>query len=109
MESCADPLDQASKRELQQIKSVLEAQRAAWACREAPDEDDAGTRYCLDCAEPIDPKRVAAVDAVRCVACATARERQAGRKWGKGGALHIVEEREHGGRDQYDPAFSGRR
>lgn len=97
METCADPLDQASKRELQQMEAVLADRRAALANREAPDEDDAG-RYCLDCAETIDPKRVAAVDAVRCVACASVRERQAGRKWGKGGALHIVEEQEYGGR-----------
>ena len=98
MESCADPLDQASKRELQQIKAVLDAQRTDLANRETPDEDDAGNRYCLDCAETINPERVAAVDAVRCVACASVRERQAGRKWSKGGALHIVEEQEYGGR-----------
>ena len=96
MESCADPLDQASKRELQQIEAVLADRRTALANRETPDEDDAGNRYCLDCAETIDPKRVAAVDAVRCVACATVRERQAGRKWGKGGALHFVDE-QYGG------------
>lgn len=97
MESCAEPLDQASKRELQQMEAVLADRRAALANREAPDEDDAG-RYCLDCTETIDPKRVAAVDAVRCVACASVRERQAGRRWGKGGALRIVEEQEYGGR-----------
>ncbi|MBU2851605.1 TraR/DksA family transcriptional regulator [Acidithiobacillus ferrivorans] len=96
MESCADPLDQASKRELQQIEAVLADRRTALANRETPDEDDAGNRYCLDCAETIDPKRVAAVDAVRCVACATVRERQAGRKWGKGGALQFVDD-QYGG------------
>ena len=92
MESCADPLDQASKRELQQMEAVLANRRTALANRETPDEDDAGNRYCLDCAETIDPKRVSAVDAVCCVACATVRERRAGRRWGKGGALRIVEE-----------------
>jgi RNA polymerase-binding transcription factor DksA len=43
---------------------------------EEPDEDDQGNRYCLDCGETIPPARVLAVKAVRCVDCATIRERQ---------------------------------
>lgn len=43
--------------------------------QEPPDEDAEGNRYCLDCAEIIPPKRVEAVNAVRCVYCAQLRER----------------------------------
>ena len=43
---------------------------------EEPDEDDQGNRYCLDCGDTIPPARVAAVKAVRCVDCATIRERK---------------------------------
>lgn len=43
---------------------------------EEPDEDAQGNRYCLDCGEIIPPARVLAVKAVRCVDCATQRERQ---------------------------------
>ena len=58
-----------------------EAERAAAISRlrlgpqEEPDEDDRGNRYCLDCGEIIPPARVQAVQAVRCVDCASLLER----------------------------------
>ncbi|MGK9452695.1 TraR/DksA C4-type zinc finger protein [Acidithiobacillus caldus] len=58
-----------------------EAERAAAISRlrqglqEDPDEDDQGNRYCLDCGEIIPPARVQAVQAVRCVDCASLLER----------------------------------
>ncbi|MGK9452800.1 TraR/DksA C4-type zinc finger protein [Acidithiobacillus caldus] len=58
-----------------------EAERAAAISRlrlgpqEDPDEDDRGNRYCLDCGEIIPPARVQAVQAVRCVDCASLLER----------------------------------
>ena len=42
---------------------------------EKPDEDDKGNRFCLDCGDRIPRKRVASVNAVRCVACAQLREK----------------------------------
>ncbi len=44
--------------------------------QEDPDEDAQGNRFCLDCAETIPPARVQAVQAVRCVHCATIREKK---------------------------------
>lgn len=42
---------------------------------EAPDEDNKGNRYCLDCGDTIPRARVEAVQAVRCVNCVVVRER----------------------------------
>ena len=44
---------------------------------EEPDEDKHGNRFCLDCGEIIPTARVVAIQAVRCVGCATRRERLA--------------------------------
>ena len=93
MEWCADPLDMATKiaenENLQRIQEQLDRAK----CSEQPDEDENGTRYCLDCAEVIDPRRVAAVNAVRCVVCATAREaRDDSRLRRHGGINRIIED-----------------
>lgn len=53
---------------------AVTAARRQLAPSEAPDEDDKGNRYCLDCGELIPPERVQSVNAVRCVACTTQRE-----------------------------------
>lgn len=72
----ADAADFASDLQEQVVSRSL-AQRAtrSWD-RETPDEDEAGNRYCLDCAEIIPPARVEAVDAARCIYCAQKRERK---------------------------------
>lgn len=83
----SDPSDLASSIEEQQRAAALAAARSRSISTEAPDEDDQGNRYCLDCGETIPPARIAAVGAVRCVDCALALEcRQRFSKFtGKGG------------------------
>jgi DnaK suppressor protein len=83
----SDPSDLASSIEEQQRAAALAAARGRSIPAEAPDEDDQGNRYCLDCGEAIPPARIAAVGAVRCVDCASALEyRQRFAKFtGKGG------------------------
>ena len=86
-ERCPDPVDAASNNEMEAVATALrnrtiEAQQS----REAPDEDEQGNRFCLDCGQTIPSARVEAVAAVRCVHCASRREKQdrIGRQ--KGGA-----------------------
>jgi len=83
----SDPSDLASSIEEQQRAAALAAARGRSISTEAPDEDDQGNRYCLDCGDAIPPARIAAVGAVRCVDCASALEyRQRFAKFtGKGG------------------------
>lgn len=69
----ADEADVANRMQESEMRLAM-AQRAT-ARREAPDEDDQGNRYCLDCGEIIPQERVQAIDAVRCVYCAEKRER----------------------------------
>jgi len=69
----ADEADIATQQQEQEMRLAL-AQRASTRT-EDPDEDEQGNRYCLDCGEIIPPERVRAVGAVRCVHCATKRER----------------------------------
>jgi len=69
----ADEIDLLTVRQEKEME-LLMAERAS-APQEDPDEDERGNRYCLDCAEIIPAERVAAVRAVRCVSCATKRER----------------------------------
>ncbi|WP_051543196.1 TraR/DksA C4-type zinc finger protein [Thiothrix lacustris] len=65
-----DDLDRA-----QQTEELYRAQALAKALdrTEEPDEDEMG-RYCLSCGVMIPAKRVAAVNAVRCIDCQTALE-----------------------------------
>ncbi|MGK9451914.1 TraR/DksA C4-type zinc finger protein [Acidithiobacillus caldus] len=63
--------------ELEQRYRELALARLRASPSEEPDEDANGNRFCLDCGESIPADRVAAVHAVRCVACATRRERLA--------------------------------
>jgi DnaK suppressor protein len=74
-ERLADPSDVASRNEMMETREALRRQVANQTPSEAPDEDEQGNRYCLDCAEVIPPARVKAVAAVRCVHCAGNRER----------------------------------
>ncbi|MBN6740542.1 hypothetical protein JKG47_08370 [Acidithiobacillus sp. MC6.1] len=83
----ADPSDEATMRESAEINAVLARHRAASQRVEDPDEDAEGRRYCLDCAETIQPERVLLVDAVRCVHCATLRERGSHLRRQVGGAI----------------------
>ena len=92
-ERCPDPVDAASNNELEAVATALrnraiEAQQS----REAPDEDEQGNRFCLDCGEQIPPDRVAAVAAVRCVRCASRREKQGRIGRQKGGAERFFSE-----------------
>ncbi len=74
-----DEADVAAALEEQQRESAL-AQLRASAPGEDPDEDEEGNRYCLDCGDTIPEARVRAVNAVRCVYCASVRERGNPRK-----------------------------
>ncbi|MBN6741408.1 hypothetical protein JKG47_12830 [Acidithiobacillus sp. MC6.1] len=98
----ADPSDQASLRESAEIDAVLARHRAASQRVEDPDEDAEGRRYCLDCAEIIPPERVRLVDAVRCVHCASMRERGSHLRRQVGGAIRIaIQSEESGAGDQF--------
>ena len=89
-----DVSDIASRNEQMEIAMRLEAQRRALQMQEDPDEDEQGNRYCLDCGDDIPPERVRAVNAVRCVACASKRERLAklGRQHGGAGRAPFTED-----------------
>ena len=87
-----DVSDIASRNEQIDIAMRLEAHRMAQrGASEAPDEDENGVRYCLDCADEIPPARVMAVAAVRCVACAGKRERMDKLELQRGGARNYGE------------------
>lgn len=68
-----DLFDQATESE--EIFRRASISRATSRLKEEPDEDEHG-RWCLDCSQIIPPKRVAAVDAVRCLHCQAKREKK---------------------------------
>ena len=68
----ADSFDAASHLEELERQRIIAAHQNRTS-EEAPDEDADG-RYFLDCGDVIPPARVLAVNAVRCVVCATRRE-----------------------------------
>jgi len=71
-----DEVDLASAREEMAREEAMARIRAQLTNPgEDPDEDAEGNRYCLDCGEIIPQGRVVAVNAVRCVECATRLER----------------------------------
>lgn len=70
----ADPVDIAGERE-QQDRDNATANHLNRR-QEAPDQDESGNRFCLDCGDQINPQRVASINAVRCVDCAGLREKQ---------------------------------
>lgn len=74
----ADVVDRAGKYEEKQRQSNIDAQLKKGQETETPREL-AGVRYCLDCDEEIDARRVAfKPDVVRCVECQSFKE-----KWGR--------------------------
>lgn len=69
-----DEADQAEKLESAERERALDAQLARGREYEVPRERN-GARICLDCSDPIDPKRLAArPEAVRCIWCQYLRE-----------------------------------
>ncbi len=84
---CPDPVDEAAQH-MEAAITIALRERAIQnqLQQEEPEEDDAGNRYCLDCGETIPPARVEAVAAVRCVHCASRREKQGRIGRQKGGA-----------------------
>ncbi|WP_437559535.1 TraR/DksA C4-type zinc finger protein [Acidithiobacillus sulfuriphilus] len=85
-----DEADVAAHYEQAERDGALARMRAV--PQEAPDEDEQGNRYCLDCGEIIPLLRVQAVQAVRCVDCATVRERKERRISGGGIRTYLVNE-----------------
>jgi len=64
-----DIADKASEREQQLNSDAMQAHRARVQAAETPRLKD-GHRVCLDCDDPIDPRRLAANPAaVRCTEC----------------------------------------
>jgi len=61
--------------QFEEAERVAAISRLRLEPQEEPDEDDQGNRYCLDCGEMIPQARVQAVQAVRCVDCASRLER----------------------------------
>lgn len=85
-ERALDVFDQATQVEELHRNQALAAHRARQAPREAPDEDDEGNRYCLDCGDEIPRNRIlAAPHAVRCVKCESRRENRDAISRGRGG------------------------
>ena len=80
----SDILDIAADLAEQERVWRVSGARQAMQASEKPDEDVAGNRYCIDCAEVIPPARVQAVQAVRCVVCAGIREKKSGHMPAKG-------------------------
>jgi DnaK suppressor protein len=74
-EKLTDISDIASRNEQIDLAKSLAAWKSSSAPSEAPDEDANGNRYCLDCGNDIPAERVQVINAVRCVACTTRRER----------------------------------
>lgn len=71
-----DELDRAKELEMADRESALNRQLEQAKETETPLERD-GVRVCLDCGDPIDPKRLAArPEAVRCVWCKYIKERR---------------------------------
>lgn len=83
----SDPNDMAT--ELEEAHRQAAIAKARLAAKEEADEDEFG-RYCLDCGDVIPPDRVAAVQAVRCVPCASAREKR--KRLGIGNAPGVDDE-----------------
>ena len=97
-ERLTDVADIGAKNTEEHLAEALARQREALMPQEEPDEDAEGHRYCLDCAERIPPERILTVQAVRCVTCATKRERFAKLTKGRGGAGRVMnDEDEFGG------------
>lgn len=90
LERIPDLSDEASRNEERFTQAAIASLRLSNKSVEAPDEDEQGNRYCLDCGDDIQPERVAAVQAVRCVVCQGRRERRAAmaRKRGGVGMIH---------------------
>lgn len=80
-ERLADPIDRATRQEEEDRTQAIAAQLRSIQSAEAPDEDAAGIRYCLDCGDVIPAERILAVrqalklEVVRCVKHAALRER----------------------------------
>ncbi len=71
----ADEIDRANDLAEQGLQHALHAQRKRAAREWAGQGGQAG--MCIDCEEPIDPARLAALPNVcRCVACQTVREKE---------------------------------
>ncbi len=85
-----DEADMAAEAEEMERSLALQRLRVSSGF-EDPDEDERGNRYCLDCGEMIPPARVLAVQAVRCVECASRRERASGKSFqARGGILRYL-------------------
>lgn len=71
-----DEADYAKELEMADRERALAAQQSKSREYEVPRERN-GVRVCLDCGDPIDPKRLAArPEAVRCVWCKYIKERR---------------------------------
>lgn len=71
-----DVLDQAKKQEQMARRIAIDNVKNRDIETEAPDEED-GIRYCKDCGEKINLKRLEArPESIRCVDCKTDRELQ---------------------------------
>lgn len=93
LERSADPLDQATQTDETFLRLAKEehARRMAASSSEVPDEDEDGTRYCLDCGTQIPTERLLIMPAaVRCVPCLSRRERIA-RLAGQPGGINSSE------------------
>ncbi len=84
-----DEADVAAEFEQRERDAALARMRAAPA--EEPDEDENG-RYCLDCGDVIPLARVEAVQAVRCIHCASLRERGTHQRRMKGGIRRYLQQ-----------------
>ncbi|MHB8315628.1 MAG: TraR/DksA C4-type zinc finger protein [Acidithiobacillus ferrivorans] len=75
-EKLADPADIATRNEMLANHARIVRMRLEAESTEQPDVDENGVRYCLDCATAIPEDRIMVQpSAVRCVPCATVRER----------------------------------
>ena len=78
-----DSFDQAmdieERNHERNLAAAARTAREKLAPAEKPDEDDKGNRFCLDCGARIPRKRVASVNAVRCVACVQRAEKEQNR------------------------------
>ncbi len=77
-----DEIDRAQEREQQDRDAALAAAQARIAASFEP-RDPRIDALCIDCDEPIDPARLAAVRATsRCTPCAAAWEARLRQQWG---------------------------
>ena len=85
-EKLADPSDIATRNEMLANHARIARLRLEAESHERPDIDENGVRYCLDCASAIPEDRIMAQPAaVRCVPCATVRERTNKQRVARGG------------------------